>query len=127
MTEIAFACIVKSADELDDPTDPATWRVLGVTGKNLNLMGEVNTLSGFYLPDAGQFVTRSGTSVLFCYHTPEAALGALERACARYGEYRGRIAAAERQMAALVRDRTSYVDKYANSDGLSLAQAIEKI
>lgn len=127
MTEIVFAAIVTSADELDDDTDPATWKALGVTAKNMGLHGEINTISGFYLPEGDQFVFRTADSVLACFHTPQAALAALARAQRSYGEYRGRIAAAERELQVLRNTRSAYVRSAINTEGLSLADAVDKI
>lgn len=127
MTEVVFACIVKSVEPLDDDSDPATWRVLGVTAKNLDLMDEVNTVSGFYLPEGLQFATVAGERVCYCYHTPDAALQALDRAKAHYGEYRGRIAAVERERTYLIDERTRYVAQGANTSGLKLVDAVKAI
>ena len=127
MTKIAFACIVKSDEPLDDDTDPATWEVLGVTAKNLDLMGGVNTVSGFYLPLSTQFATVAGERICYCYHTTDAALQALDRARASYGEYRGRIAAAERDVAELRYRRSQYVRETTNTSGLKLQDAVTLI
>lgn len=127
--EIAFAAIVKSADVMDDEADPATWRILSVTAKNMGLDG-VNSVSGFYYQpeaDTAQYVTRTAESVLYCYHTLDAAVAALARGKRCYGEYRGRIAQAERQLREHIVNRTQYVKSACATDGLNLAQAVEKI